>query len=63
MIQLGGQLPLFLMLDQLSWNNITVFPYNTFNWIGLDGSEVLAHLAPADTYNAQCDLYVSPSTR
>jgi len=38
---------------QLSWNNINVFPHSTFNWVGLDGSQVLSHMTPVDTYNAQ----------
>ena len=25
-----------------------VFPYTTFNWVGLDGSEVLTHMTPGD---------------
>ena len=36
--------------------NITPFPYTTFNWVALDGSQVLAHITPADTYKGQCDL-------
>jgi alpha-mannosidase len=41
---------------QLSWNNISVFPYSTFNWIGLDGSQVLSHMTPVDSYNSQADV-------
>ncbi|WVW83081.1 hypothetical protein I302_105099 [Kwoniella bestiolae CBS 10118] len=44
-----------LLPNILSWNNINLFPYSTFNWIGLDGSQVLSHMTPTDTYNAQCD--------
>jgi alpha-mannosidase len=40
---------------QLSWNNINVFPHSTFNWVGLDGSQVLSHMTPVDTYNGQVD--------
>jgi alpha-mannosidase len=28
------------------------FPHSTFYWEGIDGSSVLAHFPPADTYNA-----------
>nr|XP_019042681.1 hypothetical protein I302_08386 [Kwoniella bestiolae CBS 10118]OCF21611.1 hypothetical protein I302_08386 [Kwoniella bestiolae CBS 10118] len=59
----ASQLPQILRLagidyfftQKLSWNNINLFPYSTFNWIGLDGSQVLSHMTPTDTYNAQCD--------
>lgn len=39
---------------QISWNNINVFPYSTFNWSGIDGTQVLAHMTPVDNYNGQC---------
>lgn len=42
----------------MSWNNINLFPYSTFNWSGIDGTQVLAHMTPVDSYNAQCNLFV-----
>lgn len=42
--------------QKLSWNNINTFPHTTFNWQALDGSQVLTHMAPDDTYTAQADL-------
>jgi alpha-mannosidase len=38
--------------QKLSWNKQNVFPHSTFVWQGLDGSEVLTHFPPVDTYNA-----------
>ena len=38
--------------QKLSWNNINSFPHTTFNWVSLDGSQVLCHMAPANTYTA-----------
>lgn len=38
--------------QKLSWNKTNVFPHSTFWWKGLDGSRVLAHFPPVDTYNA-----------
>ncbi|KAL8708342.1 MAG: hypothetical protein Q9225_007616 [Loekoesia sp. 1 TL-2023] len=38
--------------QKLSWNNINIFPHSTFNWVSLDGSQVLCHMAPANTYTA-----------
>lgn len=58
---LTGALPQLIRLagmdcfftQKLSWNNINVFPHNTFNWVGIDGTQVLCHMTPVDTYNAQ----------
>lgn len=41
----------YFITQKLSWNTVNEFPYQTFNWRGIDGSEVLAHLLPANTYN------------
>ena len=42
--------------QKLSWNNINDFPHSTFNWVALDGSQVLCHMAPAETYTANADF-------
>jgi alpha-mannosidase len=39
--------------QKLSWNKQNRFPHNTFWWEGLDGSRVLTHFPPVDTYNAE----------
>ncbi len=33
----------YFVTTKLSWNDTTVFPYNTFYWEGIDGSKVLSH--------------------
>lgn len=38
--------------QKLSWNNINKFPHTTFNWVALDGSQVLCHMCPSETYTA-----------
>jgi alpha-mannosidase len=38
--------------QKLSWNKQNRFPHSTFQWQGLDGSRVLTHFPPVDTYNA-----------
>ncbi|MCO5970575.1 alpha-mannosidase [Actinoallomurus soli] len=38
--------------QKLSWNQTNRFPHSTFWWEGLDGSRVLAHFPPVDTYNS-----------
>ena len=37
---------------KISWSNRTVFPYNTFRWAGIDGSEVVVHMPPEGNYNS-----------
>ena len=39
--------------QKLSWNKQNVFPHSTFWWEGIDGSRVLTHFPPVDTYNAE----------
>ncbi|KKY26012.1 putative alpha-mannosidase [Diplodia seriata] len=39
--------------QKLSWNNINNFPHTTFNWVSLDGSQVICHMTPAETYTAE----------
>ncbi|KAH9942858.1 glycosyl hydrolases family 38 N-terminal domain-containing protein [Amylocystis lapponica] len=36
----------YFFTQKLSWNNINVFPHSTFNWVGIDGSQVLCHMTP-----------------
>lgn len=44
------------LTQKLSWNNINNFPNTTFNWVALDGSQVLCHMPPDDTYTALSNL-------
>ncbi|NND73756.1 MAG: alpha-mannosidase, partial [Ilumatobacter sp.] len=41
--------------QKLSWNKQNRFPHHTFFWEGLDGTRVLTHFPPVDTYNAQLE--------
>ncbi|KAF2482566.1 putative alpha-mannosidase I [Neohortaea acidophila] len=41
------------LTNKLSWNNINNFPHTTFNWVSLDGSQVICHMPPSETYTAQ----------
>lgn len=38
------------MTIKIAWNNFNRFPHHTFNWKGIDGSELLCHFPPADNY-------------
>lgn len=40
------------LTQKLSWNNINTFPLLTFNWKGIDGSQILVHMPPTNTYTA-----------
>ncbi|WP_423465088.1 alpha-mannosidase [Promicromonospora sp. MS192] len=39
--------------QKISWNQVNVFPHHTFWWEGIDGSRVLTHFPPMDTYNSR----------
>ncbi len=60
----AGQLPQLMreagmdrfLTQKLSWNRFTAPPHHSFFWRGLDGSEVLTHFPPADTYNGMCTV-------
>ncbi|HTQ11490.1 MAG TPA: glycoside hydrolase family 38 C-terminal domain-containing protein, partial [Fimbriimonadaceae bacterium] len=61
----NGQLPQIIRLggatrfltQKLSWNRFNKPFHHTFLWQGIDGTEVLTHFPPMDTYNAR----VTPS--
>jgi alpha-mannosidase len=42
----------YFLTQKLSWSLVNRYPHHTFLWRGIDGSEVLAHLPPEDTYNS-----------
>lgn len=54
-IILHGEMKYFLT-QKLSWSLINKFPHNSFYWDGIDGSEILVHFPPADTYSSQCTI-------
>ncbi|HEX6489099.1 MAG TPA: glycoside hydrolase family 38 C-terminal domain-containing protein [Candidatus Dormibacteraeota bacterium] len=39
------------LTQKLSWNEVNKLPHNTFWWEGIDGTRLLTHFPPADTYN------------
>nr|WP_231974495.1 alpha-mannosidase [Pseudonocardia sp. HH130630-07] len=38
---------------KISWNQVNKFPHHTFLWEGIDGSRILSHFPPMDTYNSR----------
>ena len=43
------------LTQKLSWNKTNRFPHHTFLWEGIDGSSILTHFPPVETYNATFD--------
>ncbi len=41
---------------KLSWNQFNKLSSHSFYWEGLDGSQVLTHFPPADTYNSAANV-------
>ncbi|XP_038622895.1 alpha-mannosidase 2C1 [Tachyglossus aculeatus] len=41
------------LTQKLSWSLVNSFPHHTFFWEGLDGSRVLAHFPPGDSYGME----------
>jgi len=40
----------WFLSQKLSWNETNTMPHHTFTWEGIDGSRVLTHFPPVDTY-------------
>ncbi len=41
----------YFMTTKISWNEFNKFPYDTFMWRGIDGTEVLSHFSPCEDGN------------
>ncbi len=46
----------YFVTQKLSWNNINKFPHSSFSWKGLDGTTVLTHFPPAETYCSKVSI-------
>ncbi len=46
----------YFLTIKLSWNQFNKLSSHSFWWEGLDGSRVLTHFPPADTYNANATV-------
>ena len=46
----------FFLTQKLSWNQFNPPTSSTFLWEGIDGSSVLTHFPPTDTYNAMASV-------
>jgi alpha-mannosidase len=59
----------YFMTIKIFWNQVNRPPYQTFKWVGIDGSDVLVHFSPNGDYNAMMtpqqmrDVYASYSQK
>ena len=42
----------YFSTQKLSWSTINKFPHHSFHWQGIDGTPVLVHMLPEETYNS-----------
>lgn len=42
----------YFMTQKLSWSLYNLFPHHTFLWEGIDGTKILSHMPPENTYNS-----------
>lgn len=42
----------YFLTQKLSWSQFNKFPYTTFRWRGIDGTELLTHFPPENSYNS-----------
>ncbi|MBR3864252.1 MAG: alpha-mannosidase [Clostridia bacterium] len=42
----------YFLTIKLSWSEHFNFPHHTFNWQGIDGSEIFVHMPPEGNYNS-----------
>lgn len=40
----------WFLTQKISWNDATQFPHHSFMWEGIDGTRILTHFPPSDTY-------------
>lgn len=40
----------WFLTQKISWNDTTKFPHHSFMWEGIDGTRILTHFPPSDTY-------------
>jgi alpha-mannosidase len=44
------------LTQKMSWSETNRFPHSTFWWEGIDGTRILTHFPPADTYNGNMSV-------
>ncbi|RBP98543.1 alpha-mannosidase [Bifidobacterium aemilianum] len=47
----------WFLTQKISWNDTTKFPHHSFMWEGIDGTPILTHFPPSDTYGASVSMH------
>lgn len=47
----------WFLTQKISWNDTTKFPHHSFLWEGIDGSRILAHFPPSNTYASSVSMH------
>lgn len=42
----------YFLTQKISWSQFNLFPHHTFRWQGIDGTTLITHFPPEDTYNS-----------
>jgi alpha-mannosidase len=50
LIKLSGSR--WFLTTKIGWNKTNHFPHHSFDWEGIDGTQVFTHFPPVDTYNS-----------
>ena len=43
----------YFLTQKISWNETDVFPHHSFQWEGIDGTRIVTHFPPVNSYNAE----------
>lgn len=46
----------FFFTQKLSWSQFNAPVHTSFKWVGQDGSQILTHMTPVNTYTAQASV-------
>ena len=47
----------WFLTQKISWNDTTKFPHHSFMWEGIDGTRILTHFPPSDTYCSSMSMH------
>ncbi|NMM97744.1 alpha-mannosidase [Bifidobacterium olomucense] len=47
----------WFLTQKISWNDTTKFPHHSFMWEGVDGTRILTHFPPSDTYCSSMSMH------
>ena len=47
----------WFLTQKISWNDATKFPHHSFLWEGIDGTPILTHFPPSDTYCSSMSMH------